>query len=56
MDIESTLRKSCFKILNDTSVSKEIREKRAHALLYIGNIIYNPNIYEKDGIDYLMKL
>ena len=43
IDIETTIKKSCFKILNDNSVSKEIRNKRAEGLLFIGKIFYNCN-------------
>ncbi|KAJ3078677.1 hypothetical protein HDU99_000438 [Rhizoclosmatium hyalinum] len=36
LDVESTLRKVCFKVLKDSSVSKEDRVKRAEALLLMG--------------------
>ena len=41
LDIESTIQNSCFKILNDHSVSNDIREMRAKGLIYIGEIFSN---------------
>ena len=45
-DIENTIKNVCFKILNDFGVSKDIRERRARNLLYIGSIFYKEN-YDK---------
>jgi len=39
-DIENTIQNSCFKILNDSDVSIDIRTKRANGLIYIGQIFY----------------
>ena len=38
MDIESIVSNACFKVLNDCSVGKNIRAKRAKALIFIGKI------------------
>ena len=53
MDIETVVRKACFKVLNDSSVSKEERLKRANGLIYVGNIFYDANIESKSSLKFL---
>ena len=38
LDVENTLRRTCWKVLFDRGVSKEVREQRAKALLYLGTV------------------
>ncbi|ORY49341.1 hypothetical protein BCR33DRAFT_763156 [Rhizoclosmatium globosum] len=47
---ESTLRSVCFKVLHDTSVSKEIRAKRAEGLVMMGKMFQLPQHKVSDGL------
>ena len=47
LDIDFTIRSSCFKLFTDTSVNEQIRINRAKNILKIGNQIYNENINYK---------
>ena len=53
MDIESIVKKACFKVVNDTSVSKEERLIRANGLIEIGKIFYDTTIESKSSIEFL---
>jgi len=52
-DIETSIKRSCRKILYDTSISKEKCRKRAKGLVYIGHILSNLNVEKKDAFNYL---
>ncbi len=54
IDIEYTLRKVCFKVIHDHSVSSDIRKSRMQALLVIGEIFKANGSEYKDIIE-LMK-
>ena len=55
VDVESTLRQVCFKVLNDTSIAKPDRIKRAHALLMVGEIFTSFGNTQEDGLKELSK-
>ena len=55
IDVESTLRQVCFKLLNDTSVPKGDRIKRAHALLMVGEIFESFGNSQENGLKELSK-
>ena len=43
LDVESTLRSVCKKVLTDTSVSRQVRRRRAEALRVVGRIFVSTN-------------
>ena len=47
LDIDVTIRSSCFKLFTDNSVNKQTRINRAKNILKIGKQIYNENINYK---------
>ena len=51
LDVESTLRKVCAKVLKDGSVSPESRSARAKALLLLGELFLEKAIKSRDGIE-----
>ncbi|KAI9342947.1 X-domain of DnaJ-containing-domain-containing protein [Obelidium mucronatum] len=51
IDVESTLRKVCFKVLKDSSVSKEERVKRAEGLLIMGHIFQQHSVPFTKGLE-----
>jgi len=53
IDIESTLRKSCRKLVMDSSVDKESRQKRAKGLEIIGKIYRKYGASSADGLNTL---
>jgi len=55
VDIETTLRKSCHRILADLSVTKDTRRNRINGLDIIGEIYMNNGASTNDGIDELKK-
>jgi len=55
IDIENTIKKICFKILNDFGVSKDIKEQRATNLLYIGSIFYKENYDENRSKEFIIE-
>ncbi|KAJ3073745.1 hypothetical protein HDU98_000808 [Podochytrium sp. JEL0797] len=44
LDVESTLRNVCFKVLKDSSVTKEERIQRAEGLLIMGNMFQQKSV------------
>ncbi len=55
IDIENTIKTVCFKMLNDSGVSKEIRDRRAKHLLYIGNIFYQEECNTDKSKEFIME-
>ena len=53
-DIENTIKNVCFKILNDFGVSKDIRERRARNLLYIGTIFYREDFNKTKSKEFII--
>ncbi|KAJ3027508.1 UNVERIFIED_CONTAM: hypothetical protein HDU68_003696 [Siphonaria sp. JEL0065] len=51
LDVESTLRKVCFKVLKDSSVSKEERVKRAEGLLIMGQVFQQHSVPFTKGLE-----
>ena len=49
-DVRSTLKSVCYKVLHDRSVDEEVRDKRAEALLILGEVLYNHNIDESASL------
>lgn len=53
VDVESTLRSVCIKVLKDSSVPKEVREKRAEGLLIMGEIFAQKGQSEEKALEEL---
>ncbi|KAJ3119264.1 hypothetical protein HK100_000394 [Physocladia obscura] len=51
LDVESTLRKVCFKVLKDSSVSREERNARAEGLLIMGQIFQQYSVSFTAGLE-----
>jgi len=50
LEIESTLEQVCFKVTRDVSITREIRAKRAEALIILGRIFYSLGVEGDAGI------
>ncbi|KAI8833960.1 X-domain of DnaJ-containing-domain-containing protein [Chytriomyces cf. hyalinus JEL632] len=50
LDVESTLRKVCFKVLKDSSVSSEIRSQRAEGMRMMGQVFHTHSKPFADGL------
>ncbi|KAJ3228603.1 hypothetical protein HDU81_006045 [Chytriomyces hyalinus] len=50
LDVESTLRKVCFKVLKDSSVPAEIRSQRAEGMRMMGQVFHSHSKPFADGL------
>ena len=56
VDVESTLRSVCTKVLKDSSVSFEDRVKRGEGLLLMGQIFQESGVSAEAGLGELEKM